>query len=242
MERLDVIIRVAVVVAIAVDMCNIVNAKRRQARRGDRDVLGGETDEISDVYAFPRYSVVPKHAPKAFIPYINHLKLTTPPAKIDATKSLPTPPLTPTSSTEDLNEKKYYDARVWIQGSITKLTPHSVTFTRPSRSIAPGSSEHSNVETGSGRGHGVFDGPEETINFDYAIYALGAGLPDPSNVWNEHPGNNPPKEVVHDHVEHGLGSKRHGVKWMQHRGEMYEKAGKILIVGGGALGIRESIR
>jgi hypothetical protein len=52
---------------------------------------------------------------------------------------------------------------------------------------------------------GHFEGPEETIEFDYCLYALGAALPDPTNPWSEHP--NIPLEVVHDHTEHGLGSK-----------------------------------
>ena len=123
--------------------------------------------------------------------------------------------------------------RQFIHASVVKLDAHSVTFTRPTET--PGHPEDAEAKTGKGLGH--FEGPEETIEFDYCIYALGAALPDPCNPWSEHP--NIPPEIISNRVEHGLGSKKCGVKWMKQRAETFKQAEKILIVGGGALGIGE---
>jgi hypothetical protein len=63
-------------------------------------------------------------------------------------------------------------------------------------------------------------------------------MPDPVNVWEEHAGL--PEGVAGDHTERGLGSKKGGVRWMERKAEYFKKAGRVVIVGGGALGIRES--
>jgi hypothetical protein len=78
------------------------------------------------------------------------------------------------------------------------------------------------------------------IEFDYCVYALGSGMPDPVNVWEEHAGL--PDGVAGDHAERGLGSKKGGVRWMQRKAESFERAKRVIIVGGGALGIRECYR
>jgi hypothetical protein len=62
-------------------------------------------------------------------------------------------------------------------------------------------------------------------------------MPDPVNVWSEHP--NMPSGIVFDHHEHGLGTKKCGVRWMQKKAQQLKKAQRIVIVGGGALGVRE---
>lgn len=83
-----------------------------------------------------------------------------------------------------------------------------------------------------------FEGPEETVDFEYCIYALGSGMPDPCNVWSEHP-NLPPGIDNDEHLK-GLGSKKCGISWMEQRARDRKEAKRILIVGGGALGIRMS--
>jgi NADH dehydrogenase FAD-containing subunit len=83
-----------------------------------------------------------------------------------------------------------------------------------------------------------FEGPEETLNFDYCIYALGSGMPDPCNVWSEHP--NLPPGIDNDEHLRGKGSKKCGVTWMEEKAKDRRDAKRILIVGGGALGIRQS--
>lgn len=77
--------------------------------------------------------------------------------------------------------------------------------------------------------NGDYDASTTTqrVEFDYCIYALGAGLPAPCDVWGE------PEGVQ------GRGSKRGGTQWMAEHGRTIEEAGRILVVGAGALGIRE---
>lgn len=82
-----------------------------------------------------------------------------------------------------------------------------------------------------------FEGPEETIDFEFCIYALGSGMPDPCNVWSEHP--NLPPGIDNDEHLRGLGSKKCGITWMEQRARDRKDAKRILVVGGGALGIRK---
>jgi hypothetical protein len=62
-------------------------------------------------------------------------------------------------------------------------------------------------------------------------------MPDPVNVWSEHP--NLPPGIDNDERLVGIGSKKCGINWMKSRAEDRRRAKRILIVGGGALGIRE---
>lgn len=62
-------------------------------------------------------------------------------------------------------------------------------------------------------------------------------MPDPVNVWREHP--NMPREITHDCHERGLGTKKGAVRWMEMKSEQLKGAKRICIVGGGALGIRK---
>lgn len=199
-----------------------------------------------DVYVFPRFTILPSHAPKSFVPYDNLLSHEPPTAHTSTTKSRsdssssklhlhpPTPPLTPTSSTSSLPDTKE-DEHEFIQASITSLQSHYVTFIRATSRRSSIASTASGPSTGT---YGHFEGPEETIDFDFAVYALGSGMPDPVNVWREHP--NLPSEVIHDEHEPGLGTKRGGVRWMERKAEDVKQARRIVIVGGGALGIRPS--
>jgi hypothetical protein len=124
---------------------------------------------------------------------------------------------------------------------ITSLTPRSVTFRRiPSAPTRRGSGSESGSITASASSAAwneftSFEGEEETIQFDYALYALGAGLPDPVNVWKPAYGADSPGDF-----ELSPGSKRCGVRFMEKQAAQMEMAKRILIVGAGALGIRES--
>jgi NADH dehydrogenase FAD-containing subunit len=129
----------------------------------------------------------------------------------DPAFGLPTPPTTPTVESEEIKSKM----RVWIHGNVSSLSSHSVTFTRLS-------SDYAN--------HPV--GLAETIDFDYLVYALGASLPSPVDVWGE--------ESSSLHLEGvPMGCKRRGVGYMHQRAETMKRAKSVLVVGGGALGIRE---
>lgn len=128
-----------------------------------------------------------------------------------APSGLPTPPTTPTLESKSLASK----LRVWVHGNVSSLSSHSVTFTRlssddPDRPV----------------------GGVETIEFDYMIYSLGASLPSPVDVWGVESSG-----LSIDGVP--MGCKRRGVTYMEQRAETMKRAKSILVVGGGALGIRE---
>ena len=138
---------------------------------------------------------------------------------------------------------------LFIQGAITALHSHSVSFVPPdvsttrrgslSMSLSRRGSTDSLSSINTTNIYGCFDGQEETIEFAYCIYALGSGMPNPVNVWNEFP-IAPMRNVIRAcNYEHGLGTKKGGMRWMERKAIQLSKAQRVLIVGGGALGIRE---
>ncbi|WWD16049.1 hypothetical protein CI109_100474 [Kwoniella shandongensis] len=211
---------------------------------GWRVVTIDRNTHFNHLYAFPRFTVIPHEAQKGFIPYRRTLEF------LPESHTAPTtPPLTPPASppasttgavtTEEVNGSDDKSRHQFIQGCITKLTPHSVTFIRPrepengssSTSGSGSSSKGNNDLTNKVHAHltyGKYDGEEEIIEFEYALYALGASMPDPVNVWQD----------SHLHEEGVvLGSKKAGLKFMKSQGEKFKSADRILVVGGGALGI-----
>jgi hypothetical protein len=114
----------------------------------------------------------------------------------------------------------------------------------------------------------LHEGPEETLSFDYCIYALGAKYPSPINVWTHqstifshepaslqnliasraeageaHEINKTP---VGDKGGRGVvettectGTKKEGISWMRAAQRRIEEVERILVVGGGALGVRK---
>ncbi|KAL7424159.1 hypothetical protein Q5752_001745 [Cryptotrichosporon argae] len=191
---------------------------------GWRVVVIDRNSHMNHVYAFPRYSVLPSHAPKGFIPYTHMFKDSSSEASSSSVPSSPpTPPLTPPSGSPGLPALNH----TFIQGNITSLSAHRVTFTLPcvrgSYDDLMQPSAASTLRT-------------ESVDFDYCIYALGSGMPDPVNVWGEHP--NMPPGVAHEKHERGLGTKVGGVRWMERKAKQLKHAERILIVGGGALGIQ----
>lgn len=166
-----------------------------------------------DVYVFPRYTVIPSHANKAFVPYTHAFEPR--PGDTLSPSSLPNPSTIPTAESESTSLAS--ELRVRIHGNVSSLSSHSVTFTRLSS-----------------------DGPErpaggvETIDFDYMIYSLGASLPSPVDVWGI--------EASGLSIEGSpMGCKKRGVRYMHQRAETMKKAKSVLVVGGGALGIRQSL-
>ncbi|ORY24986.1 hypothetical protein BCR39DRAFT_545485 [Naematelia encephala] len=205
---------------------------------GWRLVVIDRNSHMNHVYVFPRFSILPRHAPKGFIPYTNLLSEPRVESPKTGSTTPPSPALTSRSSSVSSERSDFFNDETthqFIQGSIVSLSRNSVTFIRPNSrratSLASSSASIASMAT-----YGHFEGPEETIHFDYAVYALGSGMPDPVNVWSEHP--NMPKGIVHDERQRGLGSKKCGIKWMETKAEHFKKAHSILIVGGGALGIQ----
>jgi NADH dehydrogenase FAD-containing subunit len=121
----------------------------------------------------------------------------------------------------------------FIHGTVTGLSAHSVT-------VAPAlPDEHT----------GLHDDVQEDVAgpscvaFDYAIYALGSKLPAPIDLWSK-PEDPEHKASEHDNDEdvivpaRKIGTKVEGVSWLQASQERIAKAPSVLVVGGGALGIR----
>lgn len=79
------------------------------------------------------------------------------------------------------------------------------------------------------------------IPFDFAVYALGSRLPSPLDLWGATPDGHPvPKdcEIAESDMVVYLGEKREGCKWLAEKQKIIETAPTILVVGGGALGVR----
>nr|XP_018263651.1 uncharacterized protein I303_03522 [Kwoniella dejecticola CBS 10117]OBR85809.1 hypothetical protein I303_03522 [Kwoniella dejecticola CBS 10117] len=156
-----------------------------------RLIVIDRNSHFNHLYAFPRFAVLPQHAPKAYIPYTRMFD------EPESSDKLLTPPTTPPASLSTLD--------------------------------APRSTHSPDT-------YGKYDGPEETIHFDYCVYALGASMPSPVNVWSEIVRNEAQKEV--DEIENVSGTKKHGVRWMEESGEKLKKAGHVVVVGAGAMGIQ----
>ena len=69
---------------------------------------------------------------------------------------------------------------------------------------------------------------EPKLSFDYLVYALGSHPPEPIDLWS-------PLNVGSIPYD---GTKPKGVQWMKAAQKRIEEAPSILVVGGGALGIR----
>ncbi|WWC89738.1 uncharacterized protein L201_004663 [Kwoniella dendrophila CBS 6074] len=211
-----------------------------------RLIVIDRNSHFNHLYAFPRFAVLPQHAPKAYIPY-THL-FDEAESSSSANERPLTPPTTPPSTVNTLDgsdhdglsdplevSKRSKSRHEFIQGSIVKLTSNSVTFVRPTLD----SSKQQPKSTHSPDTYGKYDGPEETINFDYCVYALGASMPSPVNVWSkvlDLKGNE--NQKPEDELENISGTKKHGVKWMENSAEKLKKAQHVVVVGAGAMGIQ----
>ena len=84
------------------------------------------------------------------------------------------------------------------------------------------------------------EGDEPTVHFEYAVYALGSHMPAPIDVWgpNIQVDNASITTAPFSVSSSEVGSKSAGMAWMDYFREQIEKAPSVLVVGGGALGIR----
>nr|XP_019002130.1 uncharacterized protein I203_05268 [Kwoniella mangroviensis CBS 8507]OCF65591.1 hypothetical protein I203_05268 [Kwoniella mangroviensis CBS 8507] len=168
-----------------------------------RLVVIDRNSHFNHLYAFPRFAVLPQHAPKAYIPY-THIFDEAESSTSSSGKPL-TPPTTPPASVSTLD------------GSDHHSHPLSIATCKKSR-------------------HQFIQGSIETFQFDYCVYALGASMPSPVNVWSK---------IIHssevkgeDELEDISGTKRHGVRWMEESAERLKKAQHVVVVGAGAMGIQ----
>ncbi|KAJ7648061.1 hypothetical protein FB45DRAFT_1052428 [Roridomyces roridus] len=94
----------------------------------------------------------------------------------------------------------------FMQARVLSLDAHSVTFSR------------AGTDT------------EETLPFDYAVYALGSHLPAPLNPWDP----TAEEKILRPY----RGTKAEGIAWLKHKQQLIEDSESVLVVGGGALGIQ----
>jgi hypothetical protein len=107
-----------------------------------------------------------------------------------------------------------------IQAHVTSITPNSLTLSRAFPE------------------HGI---PTKTLLFDYVIYALGSHLPRPLNLWaTDSPISviSPPAMPKDVHLPVYRGEKGEGIAWLSAHQKLIESSPTVLVVGGGALGIR----
>ncbi|KAF8881689.1 hypothetical protein CPB84DRAFT_1838278 [Gymnopilus junonius] len=102
---------------------------------------------------------------------------------------------------------------IHIQAQVTSIRPNHLTISRAFPEL------------------GI---PTTTISFDYAIYALGARLPPPLNLW-ESPIEN---ESLGERILQYSGLKTEGCEWLRSKQRIIERVPTVLVVGGGALGIQ----
>ncbi|KAH9847730.1 FAD/NAD-P-binding domain-containing protein [Lenzites betulinus] len=122
---------------------------------------------------------------------------------------LPTPYDAPKSDEPPLDLSRH----VMLHASVTELKPHAITLDR------------------SFPEHGISD---NTLRFEYLVYALGSHLPSPINLWGT-VADDVEKDGVVDVVR---GTKEGGMAWLKKFQKRVERASSVLVVGGGALGIQ----
>ena len=106
--------------------------------------------------------------------------------------------------------------RVFLHASVTSLAPHSLTLDRAFPEFGVAESDR-------------------TLRFDYLIYALGSHLPAPIDLWG------PVADEDEDVLDVARGTKHGGVAWLKRFQQRVQRASSVLVVGGGALGIRECL-
>lgn len=161
------------------------------------------------MYVLPRFAVLPGHEYKACKSHqIN--------TSIQPTQANGTPSVIPYTNVFLENDKpKRNPNHIFLKTEVTSIRPNHITISQPFPELGIDSTE---------------------IAFDYALYALGAHLPAPMDLW----GRDPREDVKPgDEPWTFNGFKNESCKWLQERQKAIEAAPTVLVVGGGALGIRQ---
>ncbi|KAG8683983.1 hypothetical protein FRC08_013964 [Ceratobasidium sp. 394] len=112
-----------------------------------------------------------------------------------------------------------------IHGTITSLERNRVTYTPA-------------VYEQGGKGE------QRTLDFEYAVYALGAQLPAPIDLWGTSDVFGPSESETTPDLgavnldPNEVGTKRGGIEWLKKAQRRIEGIRSVLVVGGGALGIQ----
>ena len=135
-----------------------------------------------------------------------------PPRPFDASDLSPPPsPANPQSQSAQ-------SPHVFLHAAVTSLSHRSLTLDRAYPA------------------HGVAEA-DRTLHFDYLVYALGSHLPAPIDLWGPVADEDVKKASV---LDVSRGTKEGGIAWLKRFQKRVERASSVLVVGGGALGIRES--
>ncbi|PVG02427.1 FAD/NAD(P)-binding domain-containing protein [Serendipita vermifera] len=174
-----------------------------------RVILIDRNSHMNHLYVFPRFSILPGHEYKAFVPYTHVFG-------------------------------KEAERHLVVHAQVLEITKHAVTVSYT------GSAPHPHLNEPSV----VIDGETiQTIPFEYAIYALGASLPDPINVWkpwklnkifnpDRSPTPSPTPSISHLSFFDLEGTKTTSSSWLLHEQKRVEGMRSVLVVGGGALGVQ----
>lgn len=157
----------------------------------------------------PRYAVLPGHEYKACVSFTFLSGVPELPYSCLLTPVIP-------YTNVFLEGEKRNPNHIVLKTQVVSLRPHHVTIS----------------ETFPELGISTAD-----IAFDFAIYALGAHLPAPLDLW----GKDPRASVKASDAEPWgyNGFKTDGTSWLKERQKVIEGAPTVLVVGGGALGIRK---
>lgn len=79
---------------------------------------------------------------------------------------------------------------------------------------------------------------QSSIDFDYAVYALGSHLPSPIDLWSHKRECGAKPSLKSPGIPTYGGTKSEGIASLQERQKRVEAARSVLVVGGGALGIQ----
>lgn len=189
---------------------------------GWRVVLIERNSHMNNLYVLPRFAVLPGHEYKAFVP-LDKLFSSASALSSPVTSSSSSSPSTPTEETAS----GIPNPHLLVHAEVTSMTPHSVTLSRPYPPFLSSSP----------------DG--KTVHFDYLIYALGSHLPAPINLWAGVPDDivevsKQNERGVDEDVMAVTGTREAGIAWLHRFQRRVERARSVLVVGGGALGIRKS--
>lgn len=182
-------------------------------------------DTCSDLYTMPRFGVVPGHEHKTCkhkhtIPTNSELIALNLFSVIPYTNIFKPAGSTSTSQQRQQQEPVDADSRhLILHAKVLSLNSDFVTLDR------------------SFPEHGL-DSPR--IPYRYAVYALGSNLPRPIDLWATEEATEDDEKYSEETRKEYRGTKAEGVEWLQRCQERIRKAGSVLCVGGGALGIRQS--
>ncbi|KZT51267.1 FAD/NAD(P)-binding domain-containing protein [Calocera cornea HHB12733] len=176
---------------------------------GWRVLLVEKQSHFNHLYVFPRYTVVQGHEHKAFIPYA---ELNPPASPSSQAKAKPAPKPAPKAYPEGDDYYPASDIHFPPPSHPPPTGPHRILHA----SVLALHPAHATLSRPFPE-HGL---PAKEVPYEYLVYALGSTMPPPLLM--------PPDALY----------KLGGVAWMIDQGARIRRASRVVVVGGGALGIQ----